>query len=168
MKKVFLSVVVVFILTVFSAGKVFSQENASSGGASGIFGVRFMPTLTSLKYSGTEGVVETSFILGYGAGLILGTNFNDNVGLQREIIYSQLAQQYKTGGDVERKVKLSYINVPLLLSLNTGISKPVNLNFVIGPQLGLNTGASVDVTKGAESDSVHAVLAVKRVDIGLA
>src|SRR5688572_17308407 len=166
MKKVFLSAAL--IISICCAQKVFAQESSSSGDGSGIFGVRLMPTLTSLQYSENEGVVETSFILGYGAGILLGTNFNENVGLQGEIIYSQLAQKYKTGGDIERKVKLNYINVPLLLSLNTGIHNPINLNFVIGPQLGLNTGSSVEVSDGAEADSVHAVLAVKRGDIGFA
>jgi hypothetical protein len=166
MKKIFLSVLLVF--SICCAPKVFAQESASSEDGNGIFGVRFMPTLTSLQYSENQGVVETSFILGYGAGLLLGTNFNDNVGLQGELIFSQLAQKYKTGGDIERKVKLNYINVPLLLSLNTGIHNPVNLNFVIGPQLGLNTGSSVEVNNGTEADTVHAVLAVKRGDIGFA
>jgi hypothetical protein len=166
MKKIFLSVLLAF--SICCAPKVFAQESASSEDGSGIFGVRFMPTLTSLQYSENQGIVETSFILGYGAGLLLGTNFNDNVGLQGELIFSQLAQKYKTGGDIERKVKLSYINVPLLLSLNTGIHNPVNLNFVIGPQLGLNTGSSVEVNNGTEADTVHAVLAVKRGDIGFA
>src|SRR5436190_18960037 len=162
MKKLFLSVLLV--ISICCAQKVFAQESSSSDDGSGIFGVRFMPTLTSLQYSENEGVIETSFILGYGAGLLLGTNFNDNVGLQGEIMYSQLAQKYKTGGNIERKVKLNYINVPLLLSLNTGIHNPVNLNFVIGPQLGLNTGASVEINNGIEADTVHAVLAVKRGD----
>src|SRR5690349_3176224 len=152
MKKVFLSVV--FIVAVCSAQKGFSQGSASSSeGGSGIFGVRFMPTITNLKYSETAGTVETSFIVGYGAGILLGGNFNDHVGLQGEIMYSQLAQKYKTGGDVERKVKLNYINVPILLSLNTGIHNPVNLNFVVGPELGLNTGSSVEVSNGQEVDT---------------
>ncbi len=163
MKKVFLSAAL--IISLCCAQTVVAQE---ASGASGIFGVRFMPALTSLQYSEDQGVVETTFILGYGAGLLLGTNFNDNVSLQGEILYSQLAQKYKTGGDIERKVKLSYINVPLLLSLNTGIHNPVNLNFVIGPQLGLNTGSSVEISNGNEADTVHAILAVKRGDIGFA
>ena len=112
--------------------------------------------------------METSFVLGYGAGILLGKNFNDHVGLQGEVLYSQLAQKYKISGDVEHKVKLSYINVPLLLPLNTGIREPVNFNFVIGPQLGLNTGSSIDVSNGGEADTVHAVFAVKRGDIGFA
>lgn len=167
MKKVFLSAVFI-ILSLCAANRVFSQDSSPSSDGSGIFGVRFMPTITSLQYSESQGVVETSFVLGYGAGILLGTNFNDNVGLQGEILYSQLAQMYKMNSDVEHKVKLNYVNVPLLLSLNTGISNPVNLNFVIGPQLGLNTGSSVEVSEGAEADTVHAVLAVKRGDIGFA
>jgi hypothetical protein len=141
MQKVFLSAALIIFLSCIQT--VVAQE---SSGASGIFGVRFMPTLTSLQYSEDQGMVKTTFVIGYGAGLLAGINFNDNVGLQGEILYSQLAQKYKTGGDIERKVKLSYINVPLLLSLNTGIHNPVNLNFVIGPQLGLNTGSSVEIS----------------------
>jgi len=154
-------------MSLCSAQYLFAQEASSNDGC-GIFGVRFMPTITSLQFSESQGVVETSFVMGYGAGVLLGRNFNDHVGLQGEILYSQLAQKYKTSDDVEHKVKLSYINVPLLLSLNSGIRDPVNFNFVIGPQLGLNTGSSIDVDNGGEADTVHAVLAVKRGDIGFA
>ena len=164
MKKVLFSAALVFSAFYIQTG--FAQETTSEEEGSGIFGVRLMPAITNLQFSNSQGAIETSFVLGYGAGILLGLNFNDHVGLQGEILYSQLAQKYKTNSDIERKVKLAYINVPLLLSLNTGIRNPVNLNLVVGPQLGLNTGSSVEIDNGAEADTMHAVLAVKRGDIG--
>jgi hypothetical protein len=166
MKKIILSAV--FIMSLCSAQYLFAQEASSNDGC-GIFGVRFMPTITSLQFSESQGVVETSFVMGYGAGVLLGRNFNDHVGLQGgNFCIRSLHRNIKQADDVEHKVKLSYINVPLLLSLNSGIRDPVNFNFVIGPQLGLNTGSSIDVDNGGEADTVHAVLAVKRGDIGFA
>ena len=164
MKKVFLRGALL-LLFAFSTTSAWAQDGDFP---SGIFGVRLMPTITSLDYTETQGAVETSFVLGYGVGVLLGTNFNEHVGLQGEIIYSRLAQKYKVSTNVEQKVTLDFVSVPLLLSLNTGINNPVNFNFVIGPQLGLNVGSDVEVSDGAETDTIHAVLGVKRGDIGFA
>jgi hypothetical protein len=135
-----------------------------------ILGVRYMPTFTSLNYHKTdEGVIETTFVLGYGIGGLLGFNITDNVGLQGEVIYSSLAQKYKSSStDIEHKVQLSYVNVPLLLVFNTGYSHPVNLNICVGPQIGINTGSKIETNGTNQGDTLHAVLAVKPADLGIA
>ena len=133
-------------------------------------GFRYMPMITDLKYNKLpDGAIETDAVVGYGIGGIIGYNFTNHFGLQGEIIYSSLAQKYTTGDGVVREVKLKYINVPLLLSLNTDISKAINLNFVVGPQLGLNVGSEVNSESGNEgTDTVHSVIAVKKGDLGFA
>jgi hypothetical protein len=133
-----------------------------------LLGLRFLPTLTALDFNNNHnGTVETSFVLGYGFGGLIGVNFNNHIGMQAEILYSSLAQKYSEGS-INREVRLNYVNIPLLLSLNTDYSKPVNLNFVIGPQLGINTGSSISSSGGQGADTVQAVLAVKPGDLGLA
>lgn len=131
-----------------------------------LFGIRLMPTVTSLDYNANNnGTVTASTRLGFGIGGLIGININDNVGLQLEAIYSSLAQQYKSA-DYVANVKLNYINFPLMLTLNTGYSNPVNLNLSVGPQLGLNIGSNLDVKEGG--DSISAELAVKKSDFGFA
>ena len=70
--------------------------------------------------------------------------------------------------DVEREINLKYINIPLLFSLNSGKSNPVNLNIVAGPQIGLSVGSSVNSTGGNGTYTSQAVLSIKKSDIGVA
>lgn len=129
------------------------------------FGVRFMPTFSSFEVTTpSTGRVKSSFTAGLGYGALLGYHFNDQVGVQAEVIYSAISQKYKEV-DVERKINLKYVNIPLLLSLNTGKSKMINLNIVAGPQIGISAGSSLS---GVGTDSTKAILSVKKGDLGFA
>jgi hypothetical protein len=88
----------------------------------------------SLKVAFTK----QALALGYGGGAFVGVNFTDHFALQAELLYSALAQKYTDPSNIERRIDLSYINVPLLMVFNTNITKPVNLNLAVGPQIGLN------------------------------
>jgi len=133
----------------------------------GEFGIRFLPTFTSLSFNTSEGgVVEGSGDLNYGYGVMFGLNFSKNVGLVAEIDYLDISQKYKDR-ELERQVHLNYLNIPVLLSLNTNKTKPVNLNVVIGPQFGINVGSSVSTTDNNNGNTVHATLAVKEGDVGI-
>ena len=127
----------------------------------GEFGVRFMPTISSLDVqSSSGGQISGDATVGFGAGIFLGFNFSDNFGLQGEAIYSTLNQKY-TEDDVEKEIKLEYINIPLLLSFNTGKLKPVNFNVVAGPQIGISVGRELFTSDGGDPDN-EAVLSVKK------
>jgi hypothetical protein len=129
-------------------------------------GARFMPTFSSFKiHSNDGGTLKGEFTAGYGYSGFIGINFTDNFGIQGEVMYNKLSQKYSET-DNAGTINLEYINIPLLLSLNTGKSKPVNLNFVIGPQIGFNVGAEVEPTKAP--DTYEATLVVKKNDLGLA
>lgn len=149
-----------------------TQDTADNDGkesSTGYIGFRFMPTFTTLDLNADGAVVESSATLGYGYGGVLGFNFTDHFGMQLEVIYSSLAQRY-TVRERENTIRLKYINVPLLFRFNTDYSKPVNFNVVLGPQLGLNVGSSVDAddANGAGVDTIQARVAVKKGDIGIA
>jgi hypothetical protein len=132
------------------------------------FGVRLMPTISSFDVTTSTGnTVKGDIMLGYGVGALLGFFANDHVGIQGEVIYSSLSQKYKEQ-DVERKINLRYFNIPLLLSLNTGKSKLINLNFVAGPQIGISVGSSFSTSGGDGASNTNAVLAVKKGDLGFA
>lgn len=129
-------------------------------------GFRFMPTFTSFDAkSSSGGTIQGEVTLGYGIGALLGFNFSDHVGIQAEIIYNTISQKYSEQ-QKEYKINLKYINIPLLLSINTGKSKPINLNVVAGPQVGFNVGSKVSST--GESGTTQAVLSIKKSDVGVA
>jgi len=134
----------------------------------GEFGVRFLPTFSSMEFQTIdEGTVRGEFTLGYGIGAMFAHNFTRHAGLQLEIIYNSLTQKYKDR-ELERQIDISYINFPLLLSLNTDKSRVLNLNFVAGPQIGYNIGSSVRTSGGNGVDTVEAILAVRKGDFGFA
>lgn len=129
------------------------------------FGLRFMPTYSStdIQFS-TGGQVEGSAKLGFGLGAVLGFNFNEIVGVQAEAIYSSTSQKY-TEADTEREITLKYVNVPLMLSLNTGKTKAFNFNVVGGPQIGISVGSSIT---DDGTNALNPILDVKKGDLGVA
>lgn len=131
-------------------------------------GIRVLPTFSafSLKtYSGGTIAGQGTFGLGFGG--LLAYHFSKNVAVQGEVIYNTLSQKYKESS-LDRKVKLSYLNIPLLLSLNTDKTRRLNLNMVGGPQIGISVGSSL-TTKGTDTSVTgNAILAVKKGDLGIA
>lgn len=137
----------------------------------GYIGGRAMATLSDWKLKSSDNsTLSTDFVVGFGGGGVVGVNFSRHFATQLEVLYSELAQKYKDNSGIEHNMKLSYINVPLLLVLNTDVSRVVNLNVCAGPQLGINTGSSFksESFNSENGDTVHAVLAVKPGDIGFA
>jgi hypothetical protein len=132
------------------------------------FGVRLMPTISSFQMQTSDGsTIKGQATLGWGGGAFVGYNFTQHVGVQAELLYFSVSQQNKEG-DVTRKVNLRYVNIPLLLSLNTGKSKPVNVNVVVGPQLGVSAGGDVTTSGGNDITTPDARVVVKTTDVGLA
>ncbi len=135
----------------------------------GELGLRFMPTFISLGFNTYNGnTVQGDVTLTYGYGVMVGFNFSPHIGLQAEVNYNAISQKYKEY-DLDREVHLDYLDIPILLSLNTDKTKWVNLNFVVGPQFGINVGSSInaqDMSNG--TSTLHAVLAVKQGDVGAA
>lgn len=138
-----------------------SYSNAQKGEV----GLRFMPTFSSTNIQlSSGGEVQGNATIGFGAGVLIAYNFSKFVGVQGEILYSSTSQKYKEEGN-ERKVNLEYINIPLLLSFNTGKTKTFNFNLVAGPQIGVSVGSSItDVVP----NSMNPVLSVKKGDLGVA
>ncbi|MCX6180318.1 MAG: porin family protein [Bacteroidetes bacterium] len=131
-------------------------------------GFRFMPTISAFDMeTSSGGKIKGEGTLGYGFGAFLGFNFTDHIGMSGEIIYNSLSQKYKDA-DLERAINVRYVNIPILLSLNTGKSNPVNLKIEAGPQIGFNAGANVTSSSGASTDTVQTVFATKSGDFGFA
>ncbi|MGN6646420.1 MAG: porin family protein [Cytophaga sp.] len=131
------------------------------------FGIRYMPTFSSIDMNSSNGVVEGSFTMSNGFGGMLGINFTQNLGIQGEINYYQINQKY-ADGSLNRDLTINYLNIPVLLSLNTNKAAPVNLNFVAGPQFGINVGSNLETSGSNGSDTAKAVVALKKGDVGVA
>ncbi len=131
-------------------------------------GFRYMPTFTSFNMqTSTGGEVSGSVILGNGVGMFLGFNFTDNVGVQGEVIYTSISQKY-VDDNIERRVNLKYVNIPILLSLNTGKSNMVNFNISAGPQIGFNVGSSMSISSSNDTITMVPILVVRKNDLGFA
>ncbi len=127
-------------------------------------GFRLMPTFSAFDMqTSSGGTIKGEVTLGYGIGGMIAFNFTNHMGIQGEVIYNSLSQKYVDEG-LERRIKVNYVNIPLMFSLNTNKTKMVNLNAVLGPQLGLNIGSSVS----SSSDTLTTVLKVKKSDFGFA
>ncbi len=128
-------------------------------------GFRYYPTFSALRVRTYDNqTVDGKLTMSNGFGAFIGHNFNHHVGLILEVDYNQVSQKYKDR-NLDRRVNVSYLNVPILLSLNTDKAKCVNWNFVAGPQFGLNIGSDVSEAPG---DTVRATVAAKGGDVGLA
>jgi hypothetical protein len=132
-------------------------------------GARLMPSFSSFDIKNASGgTVKGSVKMGFGAGVMVGFNISDNVGIEADMIYNTMAQKY-SHGNINQKITLSYVSIPVLLSLNTNKSKKVNFNMVLGPQLGINVGSKI-TTSGTNdgSNNAQAILALKKNDLGVA
>jgi opacity protein-like surface antigen len=130
------------------------------------FGFRFMPTVSEFKMKTSDGnTVQGQATFGYGIGGMVAVNFTNHIGVQGEIIYNSLSQKYKDQ-EMERTIHINYVNIPLLLSINTGVSRPVNLNFVVGPQMGFNVGSRVETSGSNGTDTLQATVLTKKGDVG--
>jgi hypothetical protein len=134
----------------------------------GEFGVRYMPTFSALRVRTADNeTVNGTLSMSHGWGAFIGFNFNHHVGIVGEVNYHQINQKYKDQG-LDRQVSVSYLNIPVLLSLNTDKAAPVNLNFVVGPQFGFNIGADVDGDSNGNVDQARATVGAKAGDVGAA
>ncbi|MCW3104225.1 MAG: hypothetical protein JWO09_2665 [Bacteroidetes bacterium] len=134
---------------------------------SGEVGLRFMPTFSTFNLRNPDGsTVKGELAMSYGYGGMIGIN-SKHVGLQLEVIYNQISQRYKDK-ELERRIDINYLNVPLLLTLNTDKSKPVNFGVAIGPQVGVNVGSRVTTQGGSNADTLQATVALKKADLGFA
>jgi opacity protein-like surface antigen len=134
----------------------------------GEFGIRYMPTFTSLSLRNYNGdVIQGEMTMSHGIGAMMALNLSRHVGIQAEVSYLDVNQKYKDR-NLDRQVNVSYLNIPVMLSLNTNKTSWVNWNFVAGPQFGVNLGSDISTTGDDNSATVHAVVGAKGTDVGLA
>jgi hypothetical protein len=181
----------IFVVGLFCLGPAAAGTSAQSAappahkalGGGVKAGVNFVtiPNLT-LPDQSIEGVTvsgdssaRTSFIVG---GYLLAS-FSQALGLQTEVLYTQKGVNEKMTATVEGQtvtvdttVKLSYVEVPVLLRythVSSGKSRPY---LYLGPSFAFKTGARLTGTasSGSQSESLDEDLSseVRSYDIGIA
>lgn len=151
------------LMAVFGTGNVKAQELYK-----GELGLRYLPSFNSLSVNGYNGDVITGKVsMSHGIGVMMAHNFSKFAGLQLEVNYDKISQKYQDRG-LDRRVDLKYLNIPLLLTLNTDKTMPVFFGIMAGPQVGLNVGSEITGTTNNNGDTLHAALAVKQGDVGVA
>jgi len=154
-----ISIVIIVSLSILISFPLIAQKAA--------FGLRLMPTVSNFHMkTNTGGNIKGEVNLGLGASILLGFNFNQHVGINAELMYSTYSQRY-TEKNLERKITLRYVNIPLMLSLNSGITKPVNLNITAGPQIGISAGSTF-TTKGGDATTNANSVVIRKGDLGFA
>jgi hypothetical protein len=142
--------------------------NSSLEAQKAAFGLRLMPTVSNFNLkTNTGGSIKGEINLGLGAGILFGYNFNQNVGINAEIMYSTYSQRY-TEKNLERKITLRYVNIPLMLSLNSGITKPVNLNITGGPQIGISARSTFTTKGNGNGPDTYNAVVIRKGDLGFA
>lgn len=166
MKNIVLKICFVFSIALMFTISVKAQEKTQL--RVGEFGIRYMPTYSSINFkSYNNNVVKGSVTMSNGFGVMLAANLSRHVGVQTEINYYEIKQKY-ADLNLNREVNIHYLNIPVLLSLNTNKTGWINWNLVVGPQFGLNIGSSLKTTGDETSTTIKGTLATKNGDVGLA
>jgi hypothetical protein len=76
------------------------------------------------------------------AGLFVTVPVNDIVAFQPEVLFSQQGTRFTEAGETA-KIKLDYVQVPLLGRFKLGSGSPVAI--LVGPSLGFRYRAKIDV-----------------------
>ena len=141
MKKVFVSLLIIFLLS-------YSVSNAQ-GFHLGIKGGTNNSLLTGNSFS-------DGFNWSFMAGAFAEINFTSKWGIQPEVLFSQVTSQTASNfsdayqeGINSKDIKLQYLNIPILLTYKLPI--PI-LSLQLGPQFGtlLNNNSSI-TTNGANA-----------------
>ena len=131
----------------------FAQRNNSNKEHENFFRIGAKGGVNINKISGKA--YKEGFNFNFQAGIFLQFNFSDRFGLQPEVNFVQSSSEFSNDpndvyydlflGGSQKKSKLNFLEVPLLLNINVGESKRVKLQ--IGPAYGGLLKQTVDSLK---------------------
>jgi hypothetical protein len=88
---------------------------------------------------------DTSSRLGFAVGAFAEFGLSDMVSLRPELVYTQKGTEVEAGG-VEAKVKLDYVQLPVLAKIMFGAAGAgPRFNLLVGPAFGFSAGCSFDI-----------------------
>jgi Outer membrane protein beta-barrel domain len=131
----------------------FAQRNKSEGDHENFFRIGAKGGVNINKISGKS--YKEGFHFNFQAGVFLQFNFSNRFGLQPEVNFVQTSSEFSNdANDIyydlfqngsQKKSKLNFLEVPVLLNINVGESKKVKLQ--IGPAYGGLLKQTVDSLK---------------------
>ena len=149
MKKCLLLILIFISVNVFSQKRKF-EPNADR---ENFFRIGAKAGININKISGAS--YKSGFNYNYLLGAFMQFNFSKTFGLQPEINFVQSSSEFSNDASSvyddlfldgsQKKAKLDYLKVPLLLNINVGPSKRVKLQ--LGPQYGNVLNQTVDSLK---------------------
>lgn len=120
------------------------------------FGIRAIPHVSWLEnlddLNNSQDKYKTEIKWGAGFGVGGGYNFNDNIGISIDVLYSMQGSRYMFR-KIEYTQSLNYLNVPVLFVYTTDPA-PVLFIGKVGPQVGFLTGAKVDPASPNNSEGI--------------
>jgi hypothetical protein len=136
MQKLLLAILLIISLPTFA------QRNKVDGEHENFFRIGAKGGVNINKISGKS--YKEGFNFNFQAGIFLQFNFSNRFGLQPEVNFVQTSSEFSNDpndiyydlflGGSQKKSKLNFLEVPLLLNINVGESKRVKLQ--IGPAYG--------------------------------
>lgn len=137
------------------------------------FGVKYQPNISSVQNQNFADSVNIDLkgTFAQGGGISLAFNLFDNFGIQAEALYSEQGQKFSrkdsTGKYYDSFLKLTYINVPFLLRLNSSTRKTISFNITGGIQLGMLYGAGLVVQRLNGSQTMGVASTFETVDMAV-
>jgi len=150
------------LLTVLCAFVIVGAFSISEVAAQPSFGLKGGLNFANLNnVDGTES--RTGFMA--GAYVNIGVPMSP-VSIQPEVLYSQLGAEDSEAGNTV-KIKLDYIQVPVLAKFDFASPGPVAPNVYFGPYIGFNVNAEAEVSDGTASLSGDIKDEIKDTDFGV-
>jgi Outer membrane protein beta-barrel domain len=141
------------VIVIIISLPTFAQRNKLSGEHENFFRIGAKGGVNINKISGKS--YKEGFNFNFQAGVFLQFNFSNTLGLQPEVNFVQTSSEFTNDandiyydlflGGSQKKSKLNFLEVPLLLNINVGESKRVKLQ--IGPAYGGLLKQTVDSLK---------------------
>ncbi len=143
-----------FFLMIFISANAFSQKSFDANAAhENFFRIGAKAGVNINKINGRS--YNDGFNYNYLLGAFMQFNFSRTFGLQPEVNFVQSSSEFSNDassvyddlflGGSQKKAKLDYLKVPLLLNINVGPSKRIKLQ--LGPQYGNILKQTVDSLK---------------------
>lgn len=144
-KNIFSAALLTLSISTFAQEKKFQQTDSER-----FFRFGAKAGVNINKISGQS--YKSGFSYNYQLGGFFQFNFSNRFGLQPEVNFVQSSSEFTTDeteiyddifrGGGQKKAKLNYLEIPLLLNINVGESKHVKLQ--LGPAYGVRLSESVD------------------------
>ncbi len=129
------------LVVIFMTAAIAQSANAQSPVS---FGLKAGLNISNLYGSDFEYDAKTGVLLGG----VLDINLPAlPIGIQSGVYYSQKGAEIEDNGATS-KIKLDYIEVPVMAKFQLGPPGPITPHFVIGPYVGFNVNAEAEVSDG--------------------